>query len=213
MTILDIHTHHPAPQPQGVIDVSFMTHPDPVVSQHQLYSAGIHPWDTVSEIAEERWHELEELLRRPEFVAVGEAGIDLSGRAGMMFRQLQVFRRQIELSEQLHKPLIVHCVKAEDVICGLIRDLRPAQPWIIHGFRKKPAAAEQLLRAGCYISMGKHFNPDTLAAVPRERLLAETDESTGNIDEIIDILSLVANDDLKPVILANTMRVLGLKQI
>lgn len=211
MEILDIHTHHPAPQPNGVVDMSFMTHPDLTLLEGQLYSAGIHPWETIEEVPEERWQALEDLLRRPEFVAVGEAGVDLSGRGGMMFRQLQVFRRQIELSEQLHKPLIVHCVKAEDVICGLIRDLRPTQPWVIHGFRKKPAAAEQLLRAGCYISMGEHFNPDTLAAVPRERLLAETDDSAKSIDEIIDAISTVAGTDLRTVIGDNTRRVLGIE--
>lgn len=210
MEILDIHTHHPAPQPNGVVDVSFMTRPELTLLEGQLYSAGIHPWDTRKEIAEEDWQKLEELLRDPRFVAVGEAGVDLSGRGGMMFRQLQVFRRQIELSEQLHKPLIVHCVKAEDVICGLIRDLRPTQPWVIHGFRKKPAAAEQLLRAGCYISMGEHFNPDTLAAVPRDRLLAETDESPRSIEEIIDAMSTVTGADLRPAVSGNASRVLGL---
>lgn len=209
MEIIDIHTHHPAPQPRGVVDVSFISHPDYTLLDGQLYSAGIHPWDTREEITEAHWSALEELLRKPEVVAVGEAGVDLSGQGGMMFRQLQVFRRQIELSEELRKPLVVHCVKAEDVVCGLIRDLRPTQPWIIHGFRKKPAAAEQLLRAGCYISMGEHFNPDTLAAVPRERLLAETDESGKSIEEIIEAMSTVSGTELMPVIRANTAKVLG----
>lgn len=210
MEIIDIHTHHPVPQPRGVVDVSFISHPDITLLDGQLYSAGVHPWDTREEISEASWNTLEGLLCKPEFVAVGEAGVDLSGRGGMMFRQLQVFRRQIELSEELRKPLLVHCVKAEDVICGLIRDLRPTQPWIIHGFRKKPAAAEQLLRAGCYISMGEHFNPDTLAAIPRERLLAETDDSEKSIEEIIEAMSTVSGTDLLPVIRANTARVLNL---
>ena len=210
MEIIDIHTHHPVPQPRGVVDVSFISHPDITLLDGQLYSAGVHPWDTREEISEASWNTLEGLLCKPEFVAVGEAGVDLSGRGGMMFRQLQVFRRQIELSEELRKPLLVHCVKAEDVLCGLIRDLKPTQPWIIHGFRKKPQAARQLLNAGCYISLGQHFNPDTLHAIPQDRLLAETDESELSIQEIIEIQSNILGTDLEPVIAANSAKVLGL---
>ena len=124
--ILDIHTHHPVPQPLAVIDASLRPGAEPVeIIDSQLYSAGIHPYDTVADIPEERWSELERQLALPNVVAVGECGVDLSGRGGMMFRQLQIFKRQIELAEKLGKPMIVHCVKAEDVICGLRRDLQP----------------------------------------------------------------------------------------
>ena len=196
--ILDIHTHKAAPQPLAVVDISFIRNPEFRAVDGQLYSAGIHPWDTHRDVTPE------------EFVAVGEAGVDLSGRGGMMFRQLNIFKRQIELSESLKKPIIVHCVKAEDVLCGLIRDLKPTQPWIIHGFRKKPQAARQLLNAGCYISLGQHFNPDTLHAIPQDRLLAETDESELSIQEIIRIQSNILGPDLEPVIAANSAKVLGL---
>lgn len=208
--ILDIHTHKAAPQPLAVVDISFIRNPEFRAVDGQLYSAGIHPWDTHRDVTPEEWTRLEELLRRPEFAAVGEAGVDLSGRGGMMFRQLNIFKRQIELSESLKKPIIVHCVKAEDVLCGLIRDLKPTQPWIIHGFRKKPQAARQLLNAGCYISLGQHFNPDTLHAIPQDRLLAETDESELSIQEIIRIQSNILGTDLEPVIAANSAKVLGL---
>jgi len=211
--ILDIHTHHAAPQPSGVVDIAFMANPDFAPLDGQLYSAGIHPWDTVRSIDEKDWLRLATLLERPDFAAVGEAGVDLSGRAGMMYVQLQTFRRQIDLSEKLHKPLIVHCVKAEDVICGLIRDLKPTQPWIIHGFRKKPEVASQLLRAGCFISLGQHFNIDTLKAIPDDRLLAETDESPMTIRQVITAMNHVAERDLTPLIAANTAAVLDLPDI
>ena len=79
-----------------------------------------------------------------------------------MFRQLKVFRSMIELSERLRKPLIIHCVKAEDVILGLRRDLAPRQTWLVHGFRKKPQAAAMLLDAGIRLSFGEKFHAETL---------------------------------------------------
>lgn len=208
--ILDIHTHHPAPQPQAVIDASPRIGAAAIgLADSQLYSAGIHPWDTVQEIPDSMWSELERLLNLPQFVAVGECGVDLSGRGGMMFRQLQVFKRQIDLSERLGKPMVVHCVKAEDVICGLRRDLRPQQPWIIHGFRKKPATAEQLLKSGCLISFGAMFNEETLRLIPSDRLLAETDDSDKTIEEVISALSAVRDEDLTDIISTNISKLIN----
>lgn len=209
--IIDIHTHHAAPQPQGVIDASPLSMPEFTPADGQLYSAGIHPWSTVDPIDDTVWAELETRLLLPQFVAVGECGVDLSGNAGMLYVQLQVLKRQIELSERLGKPIIIHCVKAEDVICGLRRDLKPTQPWIIHGFRKKPETAAQLLRADCYISLGEHFNIDTLKSIPPERLLAETDQSPLPIQSIIQRMEIALDRPLTDLIADNSARVLHME--
>ena len=208
--ILDIHTHHPVPQPTAVIDASHRPGQAPVaIVEGQCYSAGIHPYDTVEDIPEETWEELERMLEQPGFVAVGECGVDLSGQGGMMFRQLQIFRRQIEISERLKKPMIVHCVKGEDVVCGLRRDLQPKQKWVIHGFRRKPEAAQQLLRSGCWLSFGPLFNKETLISTPEEKILAETDAAKETIDDVILGLSRARGKDLRETIAQNTALFLG----
>lgn len=205
--ILDIHTHKPAPQPEGVISLRIRAGEEsqPALAEGQLYSAGIHPWDSAESDAFET---VEALCSLPQVAAVGECGVDIL-RGGPMFMQLNLFRRHIELSERIGKPIVVHCVKADDIICGLRRDLRPAMPWAIHGYRGKPTAAAQLVKSGCYISFGEHFNIDTLRAVPEERILAETDESELSIEAIISRLSEAAGRDLRPAIAANTLRFLG----
>lgn len=173
----------------------------------QLYSAGVHPWLTSSPDLPALLEHLEEVARHPQVVAIGECGVDAS-RGAPMFRQLQVMRRHVELSEELRKPLVVHSVKTLDVVLGLRRDLSPAMPWAIHGFRGKPGAVEMLARAGIYMSFGENFNPEALNAVPQELLLAETDESTLDIEDIISRLSASAGTDLLPRILNNTGRFL-----
>lgn len=205
--ILDIHTHKPAPQPEGVISLRIRAGEEsqPALAEGQLYSAGIHPWDSAEGDAFET---VEALCSLPQVAAVGESGVDIL-RGGPMFMQLNLFRRHIELSERIGKPIVVHCVKADDIICGLRRDLRPAMPWAIHGYRGKPTAAAQLVKSGCNISFGEHFNIDTLRAVPEERILAETDESELSIEAIISRLSEAAGRDLRPAIAANTLRFLG----
>lgn len=201
--ILDCHTHRQPPQPQAVVCASPATF-SPVPGQ--LYSLGIHPWNP-EEATPENLDALLRLGKAPEVVAIGEAGVDTL-RGAPLYRQTLDFRRQIEISEELAKPLVVHDVKAHDIVAGLRRDLRPKQPWIIHGFRGKPSVVEMMLKASAdiYFSFGEHWNPDALRAVPRDRLLAETDESPLSIAEIIVRISACTGEEMTHVISANTLR-------
>lgn len=208
MEILDIHTHHLAPQAEGVVSVG-ITDDFSMESllANQLYSVGIHPWElgAGASVGTEALRKLEECAKLPNVVAIGEAGVDLL-KGGVMFRQLNIFRKHVELSEWLGKPLIVHDVKSDDIICGLRRDLNPKQPWCIHGYRGKPAGAAALLKAGCWLSFGENFNPETLKSTPLNRLLAETDESKLTIQQIISALSEVVGCDLTDQIKVNSLK-------
>lgn len=206
--ILDVHTHRPAPYPEGIIS---LMNPETILEENpkdgskdwQAYSAGIHPWNTATPVSEETWQWLETMAEDNRVVAIGECGVDLS-KGGPLYSQLLVLKRQIAISESVKKPLILHCVKTADIILGLKRDLQPLQPWIIHGFRGKPELMRQLTGKGIFLSFGEKFNPETVMAVPSDRLLAETDESALTITEIIGALSLAANRDLTPGILSLT---------
>lgn len=202
--ILDIHSHREAPYPEGVISLRNFDIP---LVENQLYSAGIHPWDIAGGISDDTFLRLEKLAESDQVVMIGECGVD-PAKGGPMFRQLQILKMQIDLSERLRKPLILHCVKSADVIMGLKRDLNPAQPWIIHGFRGKPQQASQLTGKGIYLSFGEKFNPATVLEMPDNMILAETDESILSITEIIGALSKAANRDLTPVIGANTASII-----
>lgn len=203
MMILDCHTHRMPPQPQAVICVS-PAYFSPVAGQS--YSLGIHPWNP-EEATQENLDLLLTVARAPEVVAIGEAGVDAL-RGAPLYQQALTFRRQIEISEQLEKPLVIHDVKAHDTVAGLRRDFRPRQPWILHGFRAKPSVVEMMLKASpdFYFSFGEKWNPDSLRAVPRDRLLAETDESALPIEEIIARISNILGEDVTSTISANTLR-------
>jgi TatD DNase family protein len=127
-------------------------------------------------------------------VAIGEAGLDALQGADME-TQTKVFCRQIRLSEQIGKPLIVHLVKANDRFMQLRKQMQPKQPWIIHGFRGKPELMKQLMAIPCpgplYFSIGKNFNPQTVAAIPADRLLLETDDASTPIATILAMVAAV----------------------
>jgi TatD DNase family protein len=156
MTYIDFHTHH-IPVEEDVLAV---------VDGRDTW--GIHPWRAMEELVV------------PDFtgkLAIGECGLDgLKGPS--LARQEEVFLQQISLSEQLGKPLIIHCVKAIDRLLSLRKELRPKQPWMLHGFRGKPRQLQSLLDVGFFVGFGFLHNEESLRACPTDRLLLETDDNT-----------------------------------
>lgn len=176
--IKDIHTHRIDAR-EAVISVN----PWEFAPVDGLcYSVGIHPWQA-ARAAEADFDRLAECATSGNVLMIGECGIDKL-RGGDLPMQMSVLERHIALSEQVGKPLVLHCVRASNELCRLRRQLRPSMPWIVHGFRGNAHVASQLLDAGFYLSYGERFNPEALAITPADRLLAETDESLLPIDEI-----------------------------
>lgn len=209
--LLDIHTHRPAPYPEGLVSSEAA---DFLEVAGQLYSVGVHPWylgATPAEV-ETQCDRLAEVAEAECVAAIGETGFDTL-RGGAMILQSLAFRRQVDLSEQLCKPLVVHCVKTLDMVTAWRRESGARQPWIVHGFRGKPQAAQQLLRAGCCLSFGALFNIETLRSVPAERLFAETDDSPLSIEEVIAKLSEARNEDVGQIVEANMKRLFGISKI
>lgn len=188
--IIDIHTHHQDVAPDAITSFNpweFAAKPG------CLHSVGVHPWD-IARATMSDYEKLYELACRADVALIGECGIDKL-RGGELSLQVEVVKKHVVLSETLHKPLLLHCVRASNELCALKKSMRPLQPWIIHGFRGNAAVARQLIEAGFFISYGEHFNPESLKVVPLERLLAETDCSAVPIAGICaNIASCLGHD-------------------
>ena len=171
MKILDIHTHD-ASRENAIINLSKEVTPQP----GKLYSAGVHPWDTDIPDADKTIDRLEIEAASPFIVAIGEAGLDRLRGADL--------RLQLKISRKTQKPIILHIVKAFAEIIRLHKELKPEEPWIIHGFRGKPQLARQLVDEGFYLSLGERFNSESASVIPSSRLLVESDESQLPIEQI-----------------------------
>ncbi|MDE6717499.1 MAG: TatD family hydrolase [Muribaculaceae bacterium] len=216
--ILDIHTHNPKPDPEAIIDISLLVRDMAEVALpsgyagNQLFSVGIHPWWLTEDIPDSLFKKVEEAAALPQVAIIGEAGLDIP-KGGPLFRQMIVFKRMVEISEAFAKPLLIHDVKAHDILLGLHKEMRPKQPWILHGFRGKPSVAQMFLRdGGIWFSFGEAFNPLTIHNIPSDRILAETDESPLPIHEIIHRLSDARGTDVTHFIAENTRRLLSLEE-
>ena len=177
MEFIDIHTHNNTPACRTIYNNG-----TEYVAGRSI-SLGIHPW-----YISDRWRDdlaaIATLAKEENVVAIGECGLDTLKSTAAIGLQEEIFKAHILLSEALQKPLIIHCVKAFDRLIALRKETKPAQAWILHGFRGKPQQAGQLIKAGFHISLGERFNPDSAKAIPIDRLFIETDESGCSIEEI-----------------------------
>lgn len=189
MKIKDIHTHILPSEPGSAL-VCVGSGPVPQAQGH-FFSVGLHPWDVTGSDGES-FRNLDSLLSRPDVLALGESGLDAL-RMPPADIQEKAFIRQFELSETHSKPMILHVVRAFDRIIHLKKSLKPAQKWLIHGFRGGPEQARQLLGCGFSLSLGLAAREETVLSIPRGFLLAETDGKCGSdavISRIAGILGL-----------------------
>lgn len=222
MDLYDIHTHDaPSPNPDDEEsprqNISYIVNVYPLGFEYAKdnenypwFSCGVHPW--YSEDAKPQLKFLKEIAGDPRIVAVGEAGLDKLKGPELKIQQT-VFERQVELSEQLQKPLIIHCVKAWDELLHIKKMYRPQQPWIIHGYKGKVDLAKQLLSHGFFFSVNDRFNEEAIREIPLDRLFCETDTSEISIEEIYNEVANTLNmpvEELASQIEANVKQVFPL---
>lgn len=187
MQYYDIHTHaEQTAVAENVVACYNVVVKEKTISDlpfGQPLSCGIHPWYIQADKIEDQLARFRDLACKRQVIMIGEAGLDKQVSAPFDL-QVKLFEEQILISEELKKPLIIHCVKAWDELIVIRKKHNPSIPWIIHGFRKKGDLAEQLLKQGFYLSFGEHFQESALRKAWPDHLLMETDESSYPIQAI-----------------------------
>jgi TatD DNase family protein len=139
---------------------------------------GVHPHQAADPDAA-AVEELRELLADPRAVAVGETGLDHYRDYASRDRQLELFERQLELAGELGKTVVIHTRAASDETAAALADFAGAV--VLHCF-SAPELLPVALERGYYVSFAGNVTypkaeelREAARAVPRDRLLAETD--------------------------------------
>ena len=191
MKFFDFHHHDPS-ENFGIYNLKLNENPPT-----NFFSAGIHP-DSVSENFEENIKWLHEVSGLQNCVAIGECGLD--GLINIDEKlQEKVFTMQIQLANELQKPLIIHCVKRFSQVLQFRKIAKV--PMIIHGFNKRKTIGDDLLKNGFCLSFGKSvlYNvnlQDFVKDFPTEKLLLETDSSDFEIKELYQKVADLKNISL-----------------
>ena len=149
-----------------------------------LTALGIHPNDGQN-IADpdEALSEIEALLCDPasRAVALGEIGLDYHYEDTNREKQQAIFRAQMRLAERLSLPVVIHDRDAHGDCVAIVREF-PNVRGIFHSFSGSAEMARELCALGYYISFSgtvSFKNAERVrgaaAAVPKDRLLIETD--------------------------------------
>ena len=180
---IDIHTHHQR---------------DTIISPTM---AGVHPWQA------------EESTILPDLSAcdiIGETGLDYA-RDISHEAQERLFREHLREAERLHKPVVLHVVRALNDTLRILADYT-LQGVVIHGFIGTPEQAAMVLQRGYYLSFGLRSlrSPKSrraIAITPLDRLFCETDdEATADIAEVyrqVAEIKRIAVDELLSAIEKN----------
>jgi TatD DNase family protein len=142
-------------------------------------TAGLHPHEA------RHWgpavrERLEAAARDPRVVALGEAGLDYHYDHSPRDRQREAFEAQLDLARRAGRPLVVHARDADDDMAAILRN-HPHATVVMHSFSSGPALLEAAVALGHYIGLSGMITfrswrlDDAILAVPRDRLLVETD--------------------------------------
>ncbi len=201
--IIDFHTHRKAQEP-GTIDIVHLN-PDEIPVDNRFFSCGIHPWQA-PKADESVWKSLEDNLKHPQCIAVGETGLDkMKPFQAFYTRQKDIFEKHIRLAHQWQKPVIIHCVRCYDELLPYLKRINV--PVIIHGYSKSFDLARTLVRyPRVYLSFGHLIlNENTRAfdafiRLPLDKTVLETDDRSVSIKEIYEKAASAKNIPIEDVI-------------
>jgi TatD DNase family protein len=146
---------------------------------HGVFAAlGIHPHQADGDDAE-RVQELCGLLGHERAVAVGETGLDFFRDYAPRDAQRRLFERHLTVAADLGKPVVVHTRAADDETSSALEGFGGTV--VLHCF-SSPALLPVALERGYYVSFAGNVTfpkapelREAAAAVPGDRILAETD--------------------------------------
>ena len=149
-----------------------------------VYTAfGIHPGNA----DKFDYLKVKEIFKKNMFInAVGETGLDFFYNPKTKEKQMEVFKKHIELAFELKKPLIIHTREADNETISLLKEANEANllkyGGVMHCFCGSSDLAKTALELGFYLSFSGIItfkNAENLRQIakeiPLERLLIETD--------------------------------------
>lgn len=154
---------------------------DLIEKYDNLYgAAAVHPSET-KDWQEEYYYILQDYAQHDKVVAIGETGLDYYWDKSFNETQQHVFRRHLEMAEELELPVIVHDREAHGDILSILKEY-PNVKGVMHCFSGSAEFAIECIKLGYYIALGgpvtfkNSVKPKEVAAkVPIEKLVLETD--------------------------------------
>ncbi|ADN02799.1 TatD family hydrolase [Spirochaeta thermophila] len=148
---------------------------------HVYHAVGVAPSEVTSPGRD--WElKIEESVRLPRVVAIGETGLDYYRKFGDRDSQIELFIRQLELAEKFDLPVIIHNREAGKDVLEILREKLPPRGGILHCFSENWDFARKALELNLYISFAGNVTyrnardlQEVARKIPLDRMLVETE--------------------------------------
>jgi TatD DNase family protein len=125
---------------------------------------------------------IEQSVRLPRVVAVGEIGLDYYRKFGDKKSQIELFITQLDLATKLDVPVIIHNRDAGHDVLDILRDRLPPRGGVLHCYSEDAEYARKALNLNLYFSFAGNLTyrnarnlHETIAVLPPERILIESE--------------------------------------
>ncbi len=211
--LIDIHTHQRISSEYFSVlnlhrNFEFLQDKGPV-------SVGLHPWYLDASTLAGQIAVLRQFASDPRVLFVGECGLDELCETEFSL-QLRAFELQIDLANDLQKPLIIHCLRAHNEVLKLLKENGSKVPVVFHGYNKNREIAESILQQGHYLSFGADLLKERMApvflSIPIDRIFVESDDKEISIPDLYAHAAALKNISilqLEEQITTNLFTILG----
>ncbi len=206
---IDFHTHQCIDNHERSL---FNVHRSGLFLESRICSVGLHPWFLSSDslMSEKEW--LQDLIKKENVLAIGECGLDKLCKVPWNL-QLDAFTWQLELAEKSKKPVIVHCVRAQQEILRLLYDFNVE--FVFHGFKRSLKMAQDIVNAGGGISLDVNFlrtevGGQVAISIPHQFIFLETDDQPISVLEAYICLAEIwkkSMEEVEDIISQNAKRI------
>ncbi len=180
---------------------------------------GIHPWN-INNLPRGWEQDMYDLLKQNQHIMVGEIGLDKYHPD--MENQETIFIQQMQIAEQINRPIHIHCVGAWDKILHIFRTNKMPPLVVAHAFNGPIDIIQKLAQDyNMYFSYsvphddGKSI--ERIAATPLGRLLVESDAydvqtAQGTVQQTLEKFSTILGlspDEISEQIYQNFQKVIS----
>lgn len=151
--------------------------------EHVFHAAGVSPSEVQSPGKD--WRKtIEEAVKLPRVIAIGEIGLDYYHKFGDRKSQIELFIDQLELAARLDMPVIIHNREAGKDVLDILRDRLPPAGGVLHCYSEDAEYARRVLELdlNLYFSFAGNLTyrnarnlHETVASIPLERVLIESE--------------------------------------
>ena len=143
---------------------------------------GLHPCSVNESNFRRELNIVKDWLKKREFCAIGEIGIDLHWDTSTFEVQKRVFRIQINWAKELGLPIVIHSRKSTWEVIEVLRELKDDKlRGIFHCFGGSVEEANAIIELGFYLGIGgvltfkKAGLDKTMEEIGLENVVLETD--------------------------------------